>query len=75
MKKFYFVILLLVSFGAMAQKGEKGSVKGFVYDKANGEGVAFAIVRVEGTDFGAATDEAGLPPSSTKAAILLLSTS
>ncbi|HLP51281.1 MAG TPA: TonB-dependent receptor [Chitinophagales bacterium] len=59
MKQVCLAILLLLSFSAIAQKGDKGSVKGFVYDKGNGEGVAFAIVRVEGTDFGAATDEAG----------------
>jgi len=59
MKKFLSAIFLLVSVSMFAQKGDKGSVKGFVYDKANGEGVPYATVKVEGTEFGAATDDQG----------------
>ena len=62
MKRFLPLVLLFIAFGAFAQNqkaSEKGSVKGFVYDKANGEGVPFATVKVEGTEFGAATDDQG----------------
>lgn len=60
MKRFFTLLLLLISFAAIAQKGgDKGSVKGFIYDKVNGEGIAFANVQVQGTDFGATTDEQG----------------
>ncbi|MES2620869.1 MAG: carboxypeptidase-like regulatory domain-containing protein, partial [Bacteroidota bacterium] len=56
MKKALTSVLLLAAFTLFAQKG---SVKGYIYDKANGEGVAFATVKIEGTDVGAATDEQG----------------
>ena len=62
MRKFFSVILLLLSVCAFAQnqKGiDKGSVKGFIYDKANGEGIPFATVKVVGTEFGAASDDQG----------------
>ena len=60
MKQFLAALLVLVSLAGMAQKGaDKGSVKGFIYDKVNGEGIPFANVQVQGTDFGAATDEQG----------------
>src|ERR1043165_3570742 len=60
MKHFISIILLFVAVTLSAQKGtDKGSVKGFVYDKANGEGIPFATVKVQGTEFGAATDEQG----------------
>lgn len=38
---------------------QKGSVKGFVVDKANGEVVPYATVRLDSTDLGAATDDKG----------------
>src|SRR5688572_27508807 len=56
MKRLLTLVLLLVSVALMAQKG---SVKGFVYDKATGEVIPFATVKIEGTDFGAATDDQG----------------
>jgi len=62
MKKLFTILLFLITATTFAQNqkgGEKGSVKGFVYDKANGEGVPFATVKVEGTEFGAATDDQG----------------
>ncbi len=60
MKKFFSVLLLLLSISAIAQKNtDKGSVKGFIYDKKNGEGIPYATVKVQGTDFGAATDDQG----------------
>lgn len=40
-------------------RAQKGSVKGFVYDQTDGEGVPYATVRVEGTETGAACDEHG----------------
>ena len=56
MKRFLTSLFLIISVTLLAQKG---SVKGFVYDKANGEAVAFATVKIEGTDFGASSDDQG----------------
>ena len=39
--------------------GQTGKVKGFVYDKENGEPVLFTNVSIEGTTLGAATDVNG----------------
>ena len=50
------VLFLFLSCIAFAQKG---SIKGFVVDKANGEGIPFGTVKVEGTEYGAATDDRG----------------
>lgn len=56
MKQFFTLLIILFSVSAYAQKG---SVKGFVYDKASGEGIPFATVKVDSTDYGAATDDHG----------------
>lgn len=56
MKKFLLLLALIVSVNLTAQKG---SVKGFVIDKANGEGIMFANVKVDSTEFGATTDDQG----------------
>ncbi len=56
MPKFIAGIFLFLTFSAFAQKG---AVKGFIYDHSNGEAIPYATVKVEGTDFGAATDDAG----------------
>jgi hypothetical protein len=56
MKKFFTIFLILFVAQLFAQKG---TVKGFVYDKANGEPVAYAIVKVDSTDYGATTDDQG----------------
>ena len=58
MKKFFAALLLLVTVSAFAQN-QKGSVKGFIYDKVNGEGIPFATVKVDSTEFGATTDDQG----------------
>src|SRR5688500_14654417 len=54
MKYFSFVLFLL--FCASANSQTSGSVKGFVYDKANGEPVPFSNVYFKGTTIGANTD-------------------
>lgn len=60
MKNVFSLLLLSICFTAFAQKGvDKGSVKGFIYDKANGEAVPFTSVKVQGTEFGATTDDQG----------------
>jgi uncharacterized protein YjbK len=46
-----------VSYNSLAQI--TGAVKGFVYDKENGEPCAFANVSIKGTSFGSATDMNG----------------
>lgn len=52
-------LLALLLFTGTLLFAQKGSVKGFVYDKITGEGVAFATVKVADTDFGASTDDQG----------------
>jgi hypothetical protein len=56
MKKFFTCLLLCFAAAAFAQKG---SVKGVVYDKANGEGLPFVNIKVDSTQFGATTDDQG----------------
>lgn len=51
------LVLLMIVSAAFAQK--TGKVKGFVYDKENGEAVLFTNVIVQGTTLGAATDVNG----------------
>jgi hypothetical protein len=48
---------LLLSFTAYSQKG---TIRGVIYDKENGEPIIFANVVIEGTSIGAATDENGI---------------
>ena len=48
------IIFTFLSFSLVAQK--TGVVKGFVYDKENGEAVLFTNVFLKGTTFGASTD-------------------
>ena len=48
------VVLMLAAGIALA--GNTGTIRGRVTDKANGEGLPYANIIVEGTDFGAATD-------------------
>lgn len=51
------ICLLFLSIAASAQ--QTGKIKGFVYDKENGEPVLFTNVVVKGTTLGAATDVNG----------------
>jgi len=51
------VLISLFSFRAVAQ--ETGTVRGFVYDKANGEPVMFTNVIIKGTSIGSPTDVNG----------------
>jgi CarboxypepD_reg-like domain/TonB-dependent Receptor Plug Domain len=53
MKKYCFLILILLISFANAQTG---TIKGFLYQKDNGEPVIFAPVQLKGTKMGAATD-------------------
>src|SRR5579862_4726990 len=57
MKKVFSLLLVLLSVATFAQN--KGSVKGVVYDKTNGEAIAFATVKVDSSEFGASTDDKG----------------
>jgi len=53
-KKLLFTpIFLLITILAIAQTGD---IRGFVYDKDNGEPVLFATVYLSGTNYGATTD-------------------
>ncbi len=57
MKKLTTLLFILLAITAFAQKG--GGVKGFVYDKANGEGIPFAIIKLDTGEFGATADGQG----------------
>lgn len=60
--KNYFKSLALIIAGLLsfsAGIAQTGSVRGFVYDKANGEPVIFCNVYLQGTTYGAATDVNG----------------
>lgn len=60
--KNYFKSLALVIAGLLsfsAGMAQTGSVRGFVYDRANGEPVIFCNVYLQGTTYGAATDVNG----------------
>jgi hypothetical protein len=52
------LLLALLSFplGIAAQKTEKGTIRGNVYDKETAQPLAFATVQVEGAGVGSATD-------------------
>ncbi len=54
MKKLAF--LFLINFICIANYAQVGGVKGFVYDKTNGEPVMYATVKVAGENLGAQTD-------------------
>ena len=56
MKKIFALLLMLCSLGLFAQKGV---VKGFVYDKANGEPVPFATIQLDSSTLGTSTDDQG----------------
>ncbi len=56
MKYFFSLMLMLFTAVIFAQKG---TVKGFVYDKNSGEPVPFAIVKIDSTDIGGSTDDQG----------------
>ena len=53
-KHLYSIIFLFISLSALSQNS--AIVKGFVYDKANGEPVPFCNVYFKGTTIGANTD-------------------
>ena len=55
-QKLFLFLIILLPLSAFAQLG---SIKGFVYDKENGEPCMFANVSIPGTSFGAATDVNG----------------
>jgi hypothetical protein len=57
-KRLFFLILLF-TFSWLGAIAQTGAIKGFVFDKDNGEPCMFANVSVRGTGFGAATDVNG----------------
>lgn len=50
------ILLILFACLQLAQAQDNGSIKGFVYDKSNGEPVPFITVQLRGTRMGANTD-------------------
>lgn len=56
MMKFFWIWVFTVFFSAYLFSQTTGAVKGFVYDKANGEPVSFGNVYFKGTTMGANTD-------------------
>ena len=54
------LLTLLSSVAVLAQNSDYGSIRGFVYDKGNGQAILFTNVYLEGTSIGGATDENGI---------------
>jgi hypothetical protein len=53
----YFLIIVLIIFNISIKSfSQNGAIKGFVFDKDNGEPCMFANVSIQGTNLGAATD-------------------
>ncbi|MCC6182346.1 MAG: carboxypeptidase-like regulatory domain-containing protein, partial [Bacteroidia bacterium] len=52
-RKLLILFFIHISFIAISQNG---TVRGFVYNKANGEPVAFSNVYIKGTTIGTSTD-------------------
>jgi hypothetical protein len=50
------LVLLSLPLGIAAQKTDKGTIRGNVYDKETAQPLAFATVQVEGAGVGSATD-------------------
>jgi hypothetical protein len=57
MKRLSFLFILCLIFSCSF--AQTGVLKGFVYDASNGEPVRFCMVQLEGTSFGAMTDQFG----------------
>jgi len=58
MKKLIILLLLILSISVHCLS-QTGALKGFVYDASNGEPIRFCMVQLEGTSFGAMTDQSG----------------
>jgi len=56
--KFLIFLIPILLIGSLSYS-QTGAIKGFVYDKDNGEPCMFANVSIRGTNFGAATDASG----------------
>jgi hypothetical protein len=59
MQKLSFAISLLFVFIGFNATGQKGGVKGFVYEESSGEPVIFTNVYLQGTTYGSSTDVNG----------------
>jgi CarboxypepD_reg-like domain/TonB-dependent Receptor Plug Domain len=73
MKHFLFLCFFtLLSVVVFAQKGDRGTIRGNVYDKATAQPLSFATVQIEGAGVGTSTDINGfftisnVPPGSYK---------
>jgi hypothetical protein len=58
MRKSLILLLLSLLIGSSLQS-QTASIRGFIYDKATGEAILFTNVILQGTTFGAATDNNG----------------
>lgn len=56
MKKYLLILSILLLAGFTSIFAQTGSVRGFVYDKTNGEPMIFTSVYLEGTTYGMATN-------------------
>ncbi len=54
-----YIIAFVFCFVSLVCSAQVGTIKGFVYDKSNGEPVLFANVLLENTVLGASTDDNG----------------
>ena len=54
-----FFNILILCFLCTAAWGQTGALKGFVYDKSNGEPISYAVVQFAGTAYGCMTEKNG----------------
>ena len=55
----YFFNILILCFLCNISWGQNGALKGFVYDKSNGEPISYALVQLAGTSHGCMTEKNG----------------
>ncbi|MCB0534965.1 MAG: TonB-dependent receptor [Lewinellaceae bacterium] len=51
-----FIALLLLPLGLIAQRTDRGTVRGNVYDKESAQPIAFATIQIEGASMGTSSD-------------------
>lgn len=55
----YFINTLILIFLCQISEAQHVAIKGFVYDKSNGEPVSYAVIQLAGTSYGCMTEKSG----------------
>ncbi|MBP5710656.1 MAG: TonB-dependent receptor [Bacteroidales bacterium] len=59
MGKFIRLLFIFLFASCINAYSQDGTIKGFVYDDSNGEGLGYCIVQLKGTSYGAVTEKSG----------------